>query len=201
MLTAFFTGFGASLGLIAAIGAQNAFMLRLGLKGEHILPLVLICAVSDAVLISAGVAGFGDVLARFPWLEPALLYGGIAFLTYYGFTSLKSAWLNSEALNAADIPSISLKEAVLTLLAFTWLNPHVYLDTVVFLGTISTRFAENRWIFAMGATLGSLAFFFALGYGARLLRPVLSSARAWRALDTGIGLLMWGIAARLAFSA
>ncbi|MCO6186828.1 LysE/ArgO family amino acid transporter [Rhizobium sp. L1K21] len=197
MFAAYFSGLVTGLGLIVAIGAQNAFVLRQGLRGEHVFVLVMICAISDALLVSAGVAGFGVVIDRLPWLEPVLLYGGVAFLVVYGFTSLRAAWTTEAGLAPSDMPSLPLKKAVAICLAFTWLNPHVYLDTVVFLGALSTRFPGREVFFGLGAVTASFAFFFSLGYGARLLRPLLSKPGAWRVLDAFIGLIMWAIAARL----
>lgn len=197
MLSIFVTGFATSLGLIVAIGAQNAFLLRQGLRREHVLMLTSICAVSDALLISAGVAGFGAAVTALPWLEPVMRYGGAAFVALYGLRSLWSAFHVAGGLNPADAPPVPLKTAVLTCLAFTWANPHCYLDTVVFLGSISTRFAPNQWIFGAGAATASLAFFFALGYGARLAAPLMARPSAWRVLDAGIGLIMGVIALRL----
>lgn len=198
MFSIFATGFATSLGLIVAIGAQNAFLLRQGLRREHVFVLASICAVSDALLISAGVAGFGAAVTTLPWLEPIMRYGGAAFVALYGLRSLWSALHVTGGLNPADAPPVPLKTAVLTCLAFTWANPHCYLDTVVFLGSISTRFAPNRWVFGAGAALASLTFFFALGYGARLAAPLMARPSAWRALDALIGLIMGAIALRLA---
>ncbi|SOC83225.1 L-lysine exporter family protein LysE/ArgO [Ensifer adhaerens] len=197
MLSIFATGFATSLGLIVAIGAQNAFLLRQGLRREHVFVLSSICAVSDALLISAGVAGFGAAMQALTWLEPVLRYGGAAFVALYGLRSLWSAFHVEAGLNPAEAPPMPLKTAVLTCLAFTWANPHCYLDTVVFLGSISTRFAPNQWFFGAGAAVASLSFFFALGYGARLAAPLMARPAAWRALDAGIGLIMAAIAFRL----
>jgi L-lysine exporter family protein LysE/ArgO len=197
MLSIFATGFATSLGLIVAIGAQNAFLLRQGLRREHIFVLSAICAVSDAILISAGVAGFGVAMQALPWLEPVMRYGGAAFVAVYGLRSLWSAFHVTGGLNPAQAPPLPLRAAVLTCLAFTWANPHCYLDTVVFLGSISTRFAPHEWIFGAGAATASLTFFFALGYGARLAAPLMARAAAWRVLDACIGLVMGAIALQL----
>ncbi len=194
MIETYFTGMRLSLGLIAAIGAQNAFVLRQGLRREHVLPVVLFCAVSDAVLIAAGVSGFSATSDRLPWLQPLLLWGGIAFLVWYGARSLVSAWNGGGSLVAARDEGISLRAALLTLLAITWLNPHVYLDTVVFLGSIATRFPGQEAAFGMGAATGSFLFFATLGFGARALAPLFARPRAWQALDTVVGLTMWSIA-------
>jgi L-lysine exporter family protein LysE/ArgO len=192
-----FSGFLLGLSLILVIGAQNAFVLRLGLKGEHVLPVVLTCAVSDAVLILAGVMGFARVSAIMPWAEPVLRYAGAAFLSVYGARSFRSAFAAAASLQVSGTATITLQGALLTCLALTWLNPHVYLDTVVLIGSISTQFDEGRGLFALGAVLASFTFFFSLGYGARLLRPLFACPATWRVLDGGIGVVMWATAARL----
>ena len=196
-MTAFLSGLTLGLGLIIAIGAQNAFVLRQGLKREHVFWVCLVCALSDAVLIAAGVAGFGFIIERFPWLIEAMRYGGAAFLIIYGVRSVLAAFRSTETLEAAASAAGSLRKAILTCLAFTWLNPHVYLDTVVLLGSISTQFGDARPLFAAGAMLGSFGFFFSLGYGARLLRPLFANVTAWRLLDGATALVMFAIAARL----
>ena len=196
-MTAFLSGLTLGLGLIIAIGAQNAFVLRQGLRREHVFAVCLVCALSDAVLIAAGVAGFGFIIERFPWLIEAMRYGGAAFLIVYGVRSVLAAFRSTETLEAAASAAGSLRKAVLTCLAFTWLNPHVYLDTVVLLGSISTQFGDARPLFAAGAMLGSFAFFFSLGYGARLLRPLFANVTAWRLLDGATALVMFAIAAKL----
>ena len=196
-MTAFISGLTLGLGLIIAIGAQNAFVLRQGLRREHVFWVCLVCALSDAVLIAAGVAGFGFIIERFPWLIEAMRYGGAAFLIVYGVRSVLAAFRSTETLEAAASAAGSLRKAVLTCLAFTWLNPHVYLDTVVLLGSISTQFGEAKPIFAAGAMLASFGFFFSLGYGARLLRPLFANVTAWRLLDGATALVMFAIAAKL----
>lgn len=196
-MTAFLSGLTLGLGLIIAIGAQNAFVLRQGLKREHVFWVCLVCALSDAVLIAAGVAGFGFIIERFPWLIEAMRYGGAAFLIVYGVRSVLAAFRSTETLEAAASAAGSLRKAILTCLAFTWLNPHVYLDTVVLLGSISTQFGDAKPLFAAGAMLGSFGFFFSLGYGARLLRPLFANVTAWRLLDGATALVMFAIAAKL----
>ena len=194
----FLTGLGIGLSLILAIGAQNAFVLRQGLRGSHVLPVVLTCALSDAVLIVIGVTSFAQIARLLPWVEPVLRFGGAAFLIWYGAKSLRAALTSTEALwidGAA--PPEPLRPVLLTALALTWLNPHVYLDTVVLLGTISTQYPGQQWAFGAGAVSGSFLFFFALGYGARLLRPLFARPRAWRILEGGIALVMWAIALKL----
>ena len=191
--------FGFSLGfsLILAIGAQNAFVLKQGLKGEHVFLVCLICAASDAILILIGVSGFHVLVASFPSLVTIARFGGAAFLLVYGLLSFYNAIRLDQGLLPSEIRSNSAWQAALTCLAFTWLNPHVYLDTVVLLGSVSTQFGADVTWFAGGAVLASFVFFFGLGYGARLLRPVFATARAWRVLDFLIGCIMWGIALRL----
>lgn len=194
-ISVFFTGMTMGLSLIVAIGAQNAFVLRQGLLGQHVFWICLCCAVSDAILIVLGVTGFGQIAQRLPWLEPAMRYGGAAFLFWYGVKSLRSALTSQGALTTtAGQGGQGLRASVLTCLALTWLNPHVYLDTVVLLGTLSTQFAGQRTAFAGGAMTGSFLFFFGLGYGARWLRPVFAQPLAWRLLEGAIALVMWGIA-------
>lgn len=197
-IAVFFTGMVMSLSLIVAIGAQNAFVLRQGLRGEHVLAVCLACAISDAILITVGVTSFRTVSEWLPWFEPVMRYGGAAFLIWYGARSLRSA-LRSDAALAADaaLAKSDLLRTLVACLALTWLNPHVYLDTVVLLGTISTQFTSSQGSFAVGAILGSFVFFFALGYGAIRLRPVFERPAAWRMLETLIALVMWGIAFKL----
>jgi L-lysine exporter family protein LysE/ArgO len=191
--------FGFSLGfsLILAIGAQNAFVLRQGLRDEHLLLVCLICALSDALLILAGVGGFHLLIEAYPSATRAARYGGAAFLAAYGLYSFYRAARVDEGLQPSEIRSNSAWQSALTCLAFTWLNPHVYLDTLVLLGSVSTQFGERAPAFAAGAMAASFVFFFALGYGARLLRPVFARPVSWRILDIVIGCVMWGIAARL----
>jgi len=188
-------GFGLGLSLILAIGAQNAFVLRQGLRREHVLPVVLVCAFSDAVLVAAGVAGFGALAEAVPGLARVMRYGGAAFLLVYGARAFLAAWRGGAVLEAGTAAG-SLRRAVLTCLALTWLNPHVYLDTVVLLGSVSAQYAD-RLAFGAGAVAASFVFFFALGYGARLLAPLFRRPVSWRLLDAGVGAVMWAIAAGL----
>lgn len=193
MFPALTAGFLLGLSLIVAIGAQNAFILRQGLRREHVLPLVLTCAVSDAVLIALGVGGFATVLAHITWLDPLMRYAGAAFLLAYAIRSLRSAFAGGNALETKGQATTSLRAALFTCLALTWLNPHVYLDTVVLLGSISTRYAGQELAFALGAMTASFVFFFSLGYGARLLAPLFAKPIAWRILDGLIALVMASI--------
>jgi L-lysine exporter family protein LysE/ArgO len=190
-------GFLLGLSLILAIGAQNAFVLRQGLLRQHVLAVCLVCALSDAVLIAAGVVGFGALLERLPGLPRAMAWSGAAFLFWYGAARFRAA-LRPDALRAAEEEAPSFRAAIATALAFTWFNPHVYLDTVVLLGGIAVGFAgAARAAFAAGAMAASFLFFFGLGYGARLLAPLFARPRAWRVLDIGVGATMWALAAKL----
>ena len=196
MLTSFLPGFFLSLSLILVIGAQNAFVLRQGLHGTHIFWVCVVCAASDAILIAAGVAGFGTLAARVPLFEPVMRYGGAAFLIWYGAQNFRAAWRGGAALDVSTSPKASLRATLLTLLALTWLNPHVYQDTVMLIGSVSSQY-ENRVEFATGAALASAVFFFILGYGARLLAPIFARPRSWQVLDVIVGCTMWTIAAKL----
>lgn len=197
-MVSFFSGFGLSLSLILAIGAQNAFVLRQGLLERHVFWVCVICAVSDAFLISAGIMGMGRLAQAVPWFENAMRWGGAAFLLWYGWRNARSAWAGGSALEAAGETEQSLWDACLTVLALTWLNPHVYLDTLVLVGSISAQYPD-RMSFGVGAVLASFVFFFSLGYGARLLRGFFANPRAWQILDAVIALTMWAIAATLLY--
>jgi len=186
----FITGFTLGLSLILAIGAQNAFVLKQGLKKQHVFIVCFICALSDAVLISAGVAGFGTLVKEYPSIETISRYAGAAFLIVYALLSFKSALTQNHGLQASGKEIGSMWSAALTCLAFTWLNPHVYLDTVVLLGSISTQYEEQRYTFNLGAIVASFVFFFSLGYGARLLIPVFNKPMSWKILEFIIGVVM-----------
>lgn len=196
MWTAAGAGFVLGFSLILAIGAQNAFVLRQGLRREHVFAVSLTCAVSDAILIAAGVAGFGALATALPWFEPVMRYGGAAFLIWYGARNLQSAWRGGAAMAVTGQAVSALGPVLMTVLAFTWLNPHVYLDTVVLIGSVSAQYTP-RLVFAVGAITASFVFFFGLGYGARLLAPLFARPRAWQVLDAGIGVVMWLIALKL----
>jgi L-lysine exporter family protein LysE/ArgO len=188
-------GLGFGLSLIIAIGAQNAFVLRQGLRREHVLPIVLVCALSDAVLIAVGVGGLGGILQLAPWLLVVVRIGGAVFLLVYGVLAARRA-LRPRALTATEGDGgTSLVAALATCLALTWLNPHVYLDTVLLLGSVAATHGSDRWWFGLGAVVGSVLWFSALGFGARLLRPVFARPVAWRILDAVIALVMLAIAA------
>ncbi|MCX7888788.1 MAG: LysE family transporter [Rhodobacteraceae bacterium] len=201
MLQAFQSGFGLGIGLIAAIGAQNAFVLRQGLARGHVLAVVLFCAVSDALLIAAGVSGMAAAGRAVPALAGIMLWGGIAFLLWYGARSFLSALRGGGALSAAAGPGrTTLGATLVTIAVLTWANPHVYLDTLVFLGSVSAQYPGREAAFGAGAATASLVFFSTLGFGARLAAPVFARPRAWQVLDVAIGLTMWAIAARLVLS-
>ena len=198
MLGSFLTGFGTGLSLIMAIGAQNAFVLRQGVRRAHVGSVVAVCILSDALLICVGVAGFGALSEAAPWVADAMRWAGAAFLLGYGLLAFRSAWIGGGRLEAEGAGQGSRRAAVLTAMALTWLNPHVYLDTVVLLGTVAAQW-EPRWAFGVGAVTASTVFFLSLGYGARTLAPVFARPGAWRVLDAGVGALMWTIAAALVF--
>lgn len=197
MLAAATTGFALGFSLILAIGAQNAFVLRQGLRRAHVLAVVLTCALSDAILIGVGVAGFAYLSSVLPGLALAMRWIGAAFLFVYGALALRAAWRGSSGLAATGDGGQSLWAAVLTCLALTWLNPHVYLDTVLLIGSVASQYPGAAWAFGAGAALSSFVFFFGLGYGARLLAPLFARPVAWRWLDAGIAVVMWTIAAGL----
>ena len=222
MLNSALAGLLTGLSLIVAIGAQNAFVLRQGLRREHVGPIVTVCTISDVALIVAGVAGIGAVIQHADWALQAVRWFGVAFLTFYG---LSSAWRArhpsalpappaAPALSAPTLPQPALRPArprppsarappgwrrLRRTLALTWLNPHVYLDTVVLLGSIAnTHGPSGRWWFAVGAAAGSTLWFAGLGFGARFAAPLLTTPRAWQVLDLLIAATMLGIAAKLA---
>lgn len=199
--TALLAGFTTGAGLIIAIGSQNAFVLRQGLIKQHVGILVLITSLSDVLLITLGVAGVGLLIKQLPALMALFQYGGAAFLAWYGYLAAKRAWLGSGALNAAQDNANSLKTAVLTCLAFTFLNPHVYLDTMVLLGSLSTHYSGERQIaFGLGACIASIVWFVSLGYGARLLRPFFNNPTSWRVLDGIISVIMLSLSIFMLFS-
>ncbi|APW35831.1 amino acid transporter [Rhodoferax koreense] len=204
-LSAFTAGLGLCFGLIVAIGAQNAFVLRQGLRREHLLPVVLFCFGADTLLVLAGVAGMARVLANRPTLAITLAAGGAVFLFAYAALALRRAW-RPHALQAQGTAGLRapLKTVMLQLAAFTLLNPHVYLDTVVLIGSVgAAQPGAAKWFFAAGTALASLVWFSALGFGARFLAPWLARPGAWRWLDAGVGLVMavlGGVVARQAWS-
>lgn len=206
MLTPLLAGLGLGFSLIVAIGAQNLFVLRQGIRREHVALVAAICAVSDAVLIALGVSGIGLVLQTVPWLIEVVRWAGALFLLAYAALAARRAWRPSaDAVEVvvADSPSVSsspvttgtrILPVVLTCLALTWLNPHVYLDTVFLLGSVANTHGDARWLFAAGAMVASVVWFFGLAFGARHLGRWLSTPRAWRILDGAIAIVMVAIA-------
>ncbi|WP_299728283.1 LysE/ArgO family amino acid transporter [uncultured Endozoicomonas sp.] len=197
-MSAYLSGFSLGLSLILAIGSQNAFVIKQGIKKHYVLLICLLCATSDALLIALGVAGFGAVVQEFPQIETFARYGGAAFLLFYGLLSFHSAFTKSHSLEDSTVSAGSVWKTAAACLAFTWLNPHVYLDTVVLLGSISTQFEGEQLQFGLGAMTASFCFFFSLGYGARLLSPLFKKPIAWKILEVFVGLTMLTIAASLA---
>ena len=198
MSAAAFAGFRLGFVLILAIGAQNAFVLRQGLRREHVFACCLFCALSDATLIAVGVSGFAAASLAAPWLAPVLRWGGVVFLVWYGSRTLRAAFRGGEVLRAAGGQGQGLRPTLMMLAALTWLNPHVWLDTVVLLGSIAAQYPGQGLAFALGAMTASFTFFFMLGYGARLLAPLFARPRTWQVLDVVVGLTMWSLAASLA---
>jgi L-lysine exporter family protein LysE/ArgO len=184
-------GFGTGLSLIVAIGAQNAFVLRQGIVRRHVLPVVVLCAVSDVVLIAVGISGIGAVLAHAPAAITVIRWAGAAFLVSYAVLAARRA-LRPGTLDATmEVGSATLATSILTCLALTWLNPHVYLDTVLMLGSVANNQGDSgRWLFGLGAATASVTWFLALGYGAQFLHRVFARPNAWRVLDAGIAALM-----------
>ena len=197
--TAFVHGFTSTALLIMAIGAQNAFVLRQGLRREHVLPVVLVCALSDAILLQAGVWGMGGVLAARPEWAQFMRWAGAAFLVAYAAQAGLRALKPSQLLVSANGAGTSLRTTVLTVTALTWLNPHVYLDTVVLLGTMASPYPQwGRATFAAGGSLASAVWFLTLGFGSRWLAPVFASPAAWRVLDGVTAATMLGLAGVMA---
>jgi L-lysine exporter family protein LysE/ArgO len=183
-------GFATTLSLIVAIGAQNAFVLRQGLRREHVVPVVLICALSDALLISSGIAGLGALITSSPLALDIARYGGALFLFTYAAIAARRAF-NPSVLSPADHAPAALRSVVLTCLGFTFLNPHVYLDTVVLLGSLANqRGPDGRWLYGLGAVTASFGWFATLGFFARKLGPLFARPRAWQYLDAGIATIM-----------
>jgi L-lysine exporter family protein LysE/ArgO len=191
------SGFLVGLSLILAIGAQNAFVLRQGLRHEHVGAVVLACGLSDAVLMTAGVLGFGALSEAMPWLGNAMRLGGAAFLIVYGALRFRAALRGGAALMPTDATAAPLGRVLATCLLLTWANPHVYLDTLVLVGALSAQYEPYSGYFGLGAVTASFTFFAALGYGARLLAPVFARPASWVGLEVVVGCTMWAIAAGL----
>jgi L-lysine exporter family protein LysE/ArgO len=197
-MTALLPGFLTGLSLIMAIGAQNAFVIRQGLTRKYVFLVVAICALSDAFLILLGVAGLGALISSLPWLLEIVRWFGVAYLTWFGIKSLRSA-LKTQSLDASGVQSGSAKTVVLSVLGFTFLNPHVYLDTVILLGSIGNQFGPDKWWFALGGMVASLVWFSSIGFGAKAASRFMAKPVFWKVLDLVIAAVMFGIAIMLAF--
>ena len=197
-MIALLPGFLTGLSLIIAIGAQNAFVIKQGLLRQHVLLIVLICAISDAVLIFLGTGGLGALVQSNQGLLEVIRWFGVAYLTWFGIKSVKSAFTN-QSLEASESPTVSALKVATTALALTWLNPHVYLDTVILLGSVANQFDSDRWYFAIGASVASVLWFTVIGFGARAASKYMSRTIFWKILDSLIAVVMFSIAITLAF--
>ena len=196
-MIALIPGFLTGLSLIVAIGAQNAFVIRQGLLRSHVLLVVIVCSVSDALLIVLGTGGLGKVVQSNPNLLTFIRWFGVVYLTWFGIKSLRSAFKENQLL-ATGQAEISWKRILTTVLALTYLNPHVYLDTLIFVGSIANQFDGDKWFFALGASLASVVWFSTIGFGARAASHLMSKPIFWRILDISIALIMFSIALTLA---
>jgi L-lysine exporter family protein LysE/ArgO len=194
LITGFFTG----MSLIVAIGAQNAFVIKQGLLRSHVTLVVFVCSLSDALLIILGTGGLGTIIQSRPDLLDVIRWFGVIYLTWFGFKSVRSA-LRNETLKASNQSAESWKKVLLTVLGMTYLNPHVYLDTVIFVGSLANQFESQRWYFALGACIASGIWFSAIGYGARSASHLMSKPLFWRVLDSAIAAIMFTLAITLAF--
>ena len=197
MLHSYLQGFAIGLSLIVAIGAQNAFVLKQGLKKQAVFWVCFVCALSDSILVVLGITGFATVIQLYPELVGFAKWAGAVFLVWYGLQHAIQAFQANQSLHASSQNEIQLSKIIIVCLALTWLNPHVYLDTVVLIGSISTQFEQTKLYFALGVITASWFFFFSLGYGARVLIPVFANPKAWKVLDGVIALIMWSIAISL----
>ena len=195
---AFLPGLLTGMSLIMAIGAQNAFVIRQGLTKKHVPLVVAICVLSDTVLIFLGVGGLGAIIQGLPWLLEIIRWFGVAYLAWFGIKSVRSVF-KDQSLDASGVQSGTAKKVAATVLGFTWLNPHVYLDTVILLGSIGNQFAESKWWFAAGASVGSLIWFSGIGFGAKAASGLMKKPVFWKILDGIIAAVMFGIAIMLAF--
>lgn len=200
MLTYVASGFAVGMSLIVSIGAQNAFVLKQGLKQQHVFWICVTCALSDTILILLGIFGFARVIEHYPNALMFSKYLGAGFLFYYGLQHAISAFKSTAILAPSEQFTEHFLRVLMICLAFTWLNPHVYLDTVILMGSISTQYSLGKWWFALGAVCASWLFFFSLGYGAKLLIPWFQHPRAWKVLDALIACTMWIIAGSLILS-
>lgn len=206
---AFLAGLAICLGLIISIGAQNSYVLRQGIRREHVGAIVIACIASEIVLQTAGVAGVGVLVTHVPWLDGVARWAGAIFLVGYAFMCARRAWRGGGTLVAAPDEAVegsggvavrqrtSRRTAVLTILALTWLNPHALIETTLVMGSIAATHGDARWSFLVGGLVASAIWFVGFGYGARFLAPVMRTERAWRILDAGIAVVMLGIAVAL----
>ncbi|MBS1691521.1 MAG: amino acid transporter [Actinobacteria bacterium] len=189
-------GFLSAFTLIAAIGAQNAFVLRQGILRQHVGAVIAVCTVSDVILITAGIAGVGALIAAHPTALDIATIGGATFLIGYGLLAARRAWRPSTLTPSEKTPA-RLAEVLVTCIAMTWLNPHVYLDTVILLGALANEHRDERWLFGVGAVTASTVWFVSLGLGARRLAGLFANPRTWRILDAGIAVMMIALGAAL----
>ena len=195
---AFLPGLFTGLSLIIAIGAQNAFVIRQGLTRRHVFAVVAICTIIDASLIALGIGGLGAAISGLPWLLEVIRWFGVAYLTWFGIKSVISA-TKSQTLDPSGVESKSVGKVIATVVTLSLLNPHVYLDTVIFVGGVGNTFGENRWYFAFGAMLASLIWFTSIGYGAKAASRFMSKPIFWKILDAVIAVIMFSLAVTLAF--
>ena len=193
-------GFVSGLSLIVAIGAQNAFLIRQGLARNHVLAIVLICAAADTTLIALGVGGLGALISALPWLLTLMRWLGVAYLLWFGFNTAKAVFGSDYLDSTGEVKRLSLRQAVTTALMLTFLNPHVYLDTVIFLGSIGNQFGSQRWWFVAGAAAGSWLWFSGIGFGAQFASKLMARPIFWRVLDSVIAVIMFALAGVLAFA-
>jgi L-lysine exporter family protein LysE/ArgO len=196
-MNAILPGFLTGLSLIIAIGAQNAFVLRQGLTRKYIIPVVLICSLSDALLITLGTAGLGALIQTIPLLLEILRWLGVGYLTWFGISAVRKV-LAKDTLHVSDESAVSFKRTILMTLGFTFLNPHVYLDTVIFIGSLANQFGENKWSFALGAVCASFIWFFSLGFTASKMAVLMAKPMFWKILDIFIAAVMFSLAINLA---
>jgi L-lysine exporter family protein LysE/ArgO len=195
---AFSSGILSGLALIIAIGAQNAFVIRQGLQRQHVLTVVLFCAISDALLIAAGTAGLGKVIESEPEVLEIVRWFGVTYLIFFGLKSLRSAFRhNTLTLEQGNL--VSRKRTILTVLGLTFLNPHVYLDTVIFLGSIANQFPADKWFFSAGAMTASFLWFFFIGFGSKMAARFMVKVIFWKVLDLAVAIIMFTLATYLTF--
>ena len=197
-MIAFSSGILSGLALIIAIGAQNAFVIRQGLQRQHVLTVVLFCATSDALLIAAGTAGLGKAIESAPEVLEIVRWFGVTYLIFFGLKSLRSAFRhNTLTLEQGNL--VSRKRTILTVLGLTFLNPHVYLDTVIFLGSIANQFPADKWFFSAGAMTASFLWFFFIGFGSKMAARFMVKVIFWKVLDLAVAIIMFTLATYLTF--